>query len=55
MTVYKQILIYAKLRTGKSGEEAELIGRSALRRRRYALDCNGIEEEEGGGGEGEEK
>ena len=51
MTVYKQILIDAQLRTGKSGQEAELAERSALRRRRYALDCGAIEE---GGGEGEE-
>jgi hypothetical protein len=55
MTVCKQILIDAKLRTGNSGQEAELTGRSALRRRRYVLDCSVIEEEGRGGGEGGEE
>jgi hypothetical protein len=55
MTVYKQILINAKLRNGKSGQEAELTGGSALRRRRYALDCSAIDEEQGEKGEEEEE
>jgi hypothetical protein len=50
-TVYKQILINAKLQTG---QKTELTGRSPLRRRRSALGCIAIEEEgegeEGGGG-----
>jgi hypothetical protein len=42
--VYKEILINAKVRIGTSGQEAELSGKSALRRRRYVLDCSAIEE-----------
>jgi hypothetical protein len=41
-TVYRQILINAKLRTGKRGQSTELTGRSPLRRRRSALDCSAI-------------
>jgi len=57
MTVYKLISINAKLRNGESGQEAELTGGSALRGRRYALDCSAIDEEQGEkeGGEGEEE
>jgi hypothetical protein len=52
-TVYKQILINAKLQTGQRGQKTELTGRSPLRRRRCALGCIAIEEG-GGGGEEEE-
>jgi hypothetical protein len=41
-----QTLIDAKLETGKSGQERELIGRNPFRRRRSALDCSTIKEEE---------
>jgi len=38
--MYRQILIIAKLKTGKRGQETELTGSSPLRRRRSAvLDC----------------
>jgi len=54
--VYKQILIKAKLQTGKIGEKTEVIGRRALRRRGSALYCRAIEGGEGGGeGEGTKK
>jgi hypothetical protein len=36
--VYKQILINARLKTGKGGQETELTGRSPLRRQRTAPD-----------------
>ena len=36
--LYKQILKNAKLQIGKRGQKTELTGRSALRRRRSALD-----------------
>ena len=49
----QQILVNAKLQTGKGGQKSELTGRSPLRKRRSALDCSAIEEEEGGGGGGE--
>jgi len=45
-TVYKQILINAKLQTGKRGQNTELAGRSPFRRRRCALVCSAIKEEE---------
>jgi hypothetical protein len=44
--LYKQILTNAKLNTGKGDQKTELIGRSQFRRRRSALDCSAIEEEE---------
>jgi len=59
--VYKHILIKAILQTGKRSIKTELSGRSPLRVRRSALDCNVIEEEKeekeegGGGGGGEEE
>ena len=42
-TVYRQILITAKLQTGEA-KKTELTGRSPLRRGRCALDCSVIEE-----------
>jgi hypothetical protein len=36
----------ANLKTGKGGQETELNGKSSLRRRRFALDCSVICEEE---------
>jgi len=45
-TVYQQILINAKLQTGKGGQNTELTGRSPLRRRRSSLDCSAIYEKE---------
>jgi hypothetical protein len=39
--VYKQILIDAKLQTGKRGQK-QLTGLSPLRRQRSALDCSAI-------------
>jgi hypothetical protein len=45
-TVYKQILINAKLKTGKSGQKAELTRRSPLGRQRTGLDHRAIEDEE---------
>jgi hypothetical protein len=54
--VYKQILINAKLKTGKTGRKTELTGKSPLRRRRSALDCSAIlGGGKGGGGEDEEE
>ena len=44
--MYKYILINAKLKTGKKGQETELIERSILRKRTSAVDSSGIEEEE---------
>ena len=44
-TVYKRILISAKLQNGKRSQKTERTGRSALRGRRSALDCSAIEEE----------
>jgi len=41
-TVYRQILIDAKFRTGKRGHTTELTGRSPLRRRRSAQDCSAM-------------
>jgi hypothetical protein len=41
-TEYKQVLINAKLRTGKRGQKTELTERSPLRRREFALDCSAI-------------
>jgi hypothetical protein len=41
-TVHKQILIDAKLDTGKTGKTTELTGRSPLRGRKSALDCSAI-------------
>ena len=46
VTVYKYILINAKLKTGKKGQETELIERSILRKRTSTVDSSGIEEEE---------
>jgi hypothetical protein len=43
--VYKQTLRSVKL-TGKKGQKTELTGKGPLRRRRSALDCSAIEEEE---------
>jgi len=40
--VYKQLLINAKLKTGKRGQKTELTGRSVLKRRRSALGCSAI-------------
>jgi len=41
--VYRQILINAKLNTGKRGHETEVAGRSALKRvGRSALDSSAI-------------
>jgi len=45
-TLYIQILISAKIKTGKAGKTIELTGRSPLRRRRSTLDCSVIYEEE---------
>ena len=45
-TIYKQILIHAKIKNGKRGKKTELTGRSPLRRRRSAMDCSATEEEE---------
>jgi Fe2+ or Zn2+ uptake regulation protein len=39
-TVYKHILINAKLQTRKRGQTAELTGRSQLMKRRSTLDCS---------------
>jgi hypothetical protein len=39
--VYKQILVNAKLKTGKRGKK-KLTGESPLRRRTSALDCDTI-------------
>jgi hypothetical protein len=44
--VYKQILINAKLQIGKRAEKTQVTGRSPLRRKRTALDCSVIEENE---------
>jgi len=41
-TVYKQILINAKLKAEKRGQQRELTWRSPLRRWRCALDCSAI-------------
>jgi hypothetical protein len=41
-TLYKQILLDAKLKTRKRGKKTELTGRSPLRRGRSALDCSAI-------------
>jgi hypothetical protein len=41
-TVYKQILINAKLKTGKTGKKTKRTGRSPLRRRKSALDSSAI-------------
>jgi hypothetical protein len=38
-TVYKQILIDAKLQNGERSQKTELAGRNTLRRRRSSLDC----------------
>jgi hypothetical protein len=38
--VYRQMLIDAKLKSGKRGKKTELTGRSTLRRGRYELDCS---------------
>jgi hypothetical protein len=46
-TVYKQVLINGKLKTGNRDKEMELTGRSPLRERRSALDCSALQEEEG--------
>jgi len=45
-TVYKQILINAKFKTGKRGQKTELTGRNPLGRRRSVLDPRAIEGEE---------
>ena len=44
--MYKQILINAKLKTGKRGQKTELTGRNPLGRRRSVLDLRAIEIEE---------
>jgi len=44
--VYKQILLNAKLETGKGSQKTELTGGRLLRRRRSALDCCANEKEE---------
>jgi hypothetical protein len=44
--VYKQILINAKLQIVKRGQKTELAGSSPFRRRRSAVDCSAIGEEE---------
>jgi hypothetical protein len=41
-TVYRQILIDAKCRTGKRGQTTELTGKSPLRGRRSAQDCSAM-------------
>jgi len=41
-TVYKQILISEKLKTGKRGHETELTGTSPLRRCRSVLDGSAV-------------
>jgi len=41
-TVYKQILINAKLQIGNGGKKTGRIGRRSLRRREFALDCSVI-------------
>jgi hypothetical protein len=43
--VYKTILINVKLQIGKRGQKTEMFGRSHLKRRMCAMDCNAIEEE----------
>ena len=43
--MYRHILIIAKLKTGKRGQETELTGRSPLRRRESTSDCSAIQEE----------
>jgi hypothetical protein len=45
-TVYKQILINAKLKTGKRGQKTELTGRNPLGSRRSVLELRAIEDEE---------
>jgi hypothetical protein len=45
VTVYKEILKDAKLKTGSRGQEIQLTGRSPLRRRWFALDCSANERE----------
>jgi hypothetical protein len=44
--LYKQVIKNAKLKIEKRSQKAERTGRSPLRRRRSALDCSAIEEEE---------
>jgi hypothetical protein len=44
--VFKQTLNKAKLQSGKRGQETEQNGRSPLRKRRSAMDCSDIKEEE---------
>ena len=41
-TVFKQILINAKLKTRNRGQKTELTGKSPLRRQRTALDYSAI-------------
>ena len=47
-TVYKQMLINAKLQIGKRCKKKERTVRSALKRRGFALDCSAICGEEEG-------
>ena len=44
--LYKQVIINAKLHTGKKSQKAERTGRSPLRSRRSALDRSAIVKEE---------
>jgi len=44
--MYQQILVNAKLQIGKRSQKTQLIGRSPLRRRKSALGCSAIKEEE---------
>ena len=45
--MYKHVLINAKLQIGKRGQKTALTGSSPFRRRKSALDCSAIKEEEG--------
>jgi hypothetical protein len=42
--VYKEILLNAKLETGKRSQKAQLTGERLLMRRKSALDCSASEE-----------
>ena len=40
--MYKELLINAKMKTGKEGQETELTGSSPLGRQRSTLDCTEV-------------
>jgi hypothetical protein len=44
--VYRQILIDARLKTGNRGPKIELTGRSSSGKRRSALDCSAVQDNE---------